>query len=166
MAQADKFIQTEVRGAIRPNDLQEYLLQFRPHVVHFSGHGDENGRILLEDEIGKNQPIPIEALTNLFYILKDNVQVILINACWSKAQAEALVKNINYVIGMSRSINDESAIEFAKGFYRGLGYGLTVKKAFDLGKNNLELQNHTDSDVPQILVRPGVDEARPIFVPN
>ncbi len=67
---------------------------------------------------------------------------------------------------MSRSIGDESAILFAEGFYRGLGYGLPVKKAFDLGKNNVELHNHVDANVPQILIRPGVDEEQSILVPT
>ncbi|HEU5375797.1 MAG TPA: CHAT domain-containing protein [Ktedonobacteraceae bacterium] len=165
-AQADKDIRMEVRNAVRPNDLQEYLLQIRPHVVHFSGHGDVDGRILLENETGARQPVPIEALTNLFHILKENVQVILINACWSKSQAEALSANIDYVIGMSRSISDESAIRFAEGFYRGLGYGSSVRKAFDLGQNNLQLHSRADADVPQILVRPGVDETQPLFNPR
>src|SRR5271154_5220567 len=29
--------------AVRPRDLQELLLQHRPHVVHFSGHGAQCG---------------------------------------------------------------------------------------------------------------------------
>jgi hypothetical protein len=33
-------------------------------------------------------------------------------------QAEAIVKHIPYVIGMSKAIGDKAAIEFAVGFYR------------------------------------------------
>ena len=40
---------------------------------------------------------------------------------------------------MQRAVPDQSAIEFAAGFYLGLGFGSSVKTAFDLGCNRIGL---------------------------
>jgi hypothetical protein len=33
------------KWAVRPDDLLEYLNEYRPHVVHFSGHGTNRGSL-------------------------------------------------------------------------------------------------------------------------
>ena len=39
------------RWAVRPGDLQQCLLEHQPHVVHFSGHGNQSEEIILLDVI-------------------------------------------------------------------------------------------------------------------
>ena len=51
---------------------------------------------------------------------------------------------------MSKAIVDESAIPFAKAFYRALGYGKDVDTAFQLGINQIGLNRSSGEDVPQI----------------
>ena len=76
--------------AVRTSDLQRILLKHKPHIVHFSGHGSETEEIVLEDNLGTSKNVNRETLVQLFKILKDNVRVIVLNACFSKQQAEAL----------------------------------------------------------------------------
>jgi hypothetical protein len=43
-----KFI-IETRGAVRPEDLQQALLEVKPQIVHFCGHGEgTEGIVLME----------------------------------------------------------------------------------------------------------------------
>src|SRR4051812_37723698 len=107
--------------AVGYKDLPELLLQYKPHIVHFSGHGSTVGEIVLEDERGGLRPIPASSLVELFKILKDNVRCVVLNACYTELQARAIAENIDYVVGMSRAIADDVAIEFAAGLYLGLG---------------------------------------------
>src|SRR5690349_15714772 len=74
-------------GAIRISDLQGLLLRCRPNIVHFSGHGNEANEIILEDDTGHSYPVSVDVLSELFYILKDNVQCVILNACYSEGQA-------------------------------------------------------------------------------
>jgi hypothetical protein len=125
--------------AVRYGDLQELLLRYQPHIVHFSGHGSAAGEIILKNQDGSQYPVPPDALASLFAILKDNIRCVVLNACYTQVQAEGIAVAIECVIGMRRAVPDASAIEFAAGFYLGLGFGRSVKTAFDLGCNRIGL---------------------------
>lgn len=128
----------EVRGAVRPIDLRRSLLEVRPWIVHFCGHGGGEGGLVLEDDDGNEQFVTNEGLTHLFAVFADRVECILLNACYSEVQADALIQHINYVIGMNREIPDEAAIAFSIGFYDGIGAGTTVEDAYKLGCSAIE----------------------------
>jgi tetratricopeptide (TPR) repeat protein len=128
----DEF-EVKSKWAVRVTDLASYLLQYKPDVVHFSGHGSRGGELILEDEHGTSHPVSPEALRDLFATLRDNVRCVLLNACYSEGQANGIAESVGCVVGMSGPIHDDSAIRFAAGFYEGLGYGRSVKTAFDLG---------------------------------
>jgi nucleoside phosphorylase len=66
-------------------------------------------------------------------VLKDNVRVVVLNACYSQAQAKAIVREIDCAVGMNDAILDDAAIAFAAEFYQALGFGKSVQEAFDIG---------------------------------
>jgi hypothetical protein len=143
--------------AVRYTDLQEALLRHRPNIVHFSGHGDSSGQIILEDSDGLTKPVSVKALKNLFDVLKDDVRCVVLNACFSKLQAEAIGCQIDVVIGMSSSIADDAAIKFAEGFYLGIGYGRSIKTSFELGCNMIDLAGLDEDAIPKLISKPSGD---------
>ncbi len=152
-------IEFRTKWAVRPADLQQILLEEDPTVVHFSGHGGGPfGLVLHSDVEGDDSAVSSAALADLFRVLKDRIRIVVLNACYSKEQAEAIVEEIDFVVGMADSIGDEGARVFAAAFYRGLAFGKTVQTAFDLGLNELGLLALTgDQDVPVLLTRDDVD---------
>jgi hypothetical protein len=60
--------------------------------------------------------------------------------CFSRPQAEAITEEIDCAIGMTNAISDDAAITFAASFYRAIGFGRSVKHAFDQGKTALLLE--------------------------
>ncbi|HRI68984.1 MAG TPA: pentapeptide repeat-containing protein [Polyangium sp.] len=168
--------------AVRVGDLQAALLRHRPHIVHFSGHGrgegdassrsasysdrnremlpdeksrndESDGEILVEDDTTRQaRPIPAKALGRLFKLV-GGIRCVVLNACHSAIQAEAIGDHVEAVIGMRRSIHDMAAINFAWAFYQGLGFGESVLNAFELGQNQIELAGFSDGEVPQLLTR-------------
>jgi hypothetical protein len=120
------------RWAARPRDIQRAMLDENPQVVHFSGHGDGEAGLAFEDNEGNVQLVGSEALASLFDLFADQVECVLLNGCYSKVQAEAIVDHIDYVIGMSQPISDVAAINFAVSFYDALGAGRTYKFAYKL----------------------------------
>jgi hypothetical protein len=152
----DQFV-VEQEHAVRITDLQGYLLQHRPQIVHFSGHGRQVGEIVLEDAEGWSQPVSPGALKRTFAVLRGNVRCVVLNACYSEAQAKGIAESIDCVVGMGRAIGDESAIAFAAGFYQALGYERNVQEAFDLGCGQIDLEGLGDEDVPKLAVAIGVD---------
>ncbi len=142
----------EQEWVVRVSDLQGHLLRHQPDIVHFSGHGSAASEIILEDKTGESQTVPTRALEQLFAVLKDNIRCVVLNACYSGKQAQAIAKQIDCVIGMSKAIGDEAAINFAVAFYQALGYGKDVKTAFDLGCVQIDLQSLNEQDTPKLLV--------------
>lgn len=103
--------------AVRPRDIRRAILDYRPNIIHFSGHGSGIEGLYFEDETECEKPVTGEALASLFKQFSRQIECVLLNACYSEIQANAIVQHINYVIGMKDSINDKAAIEFAVGFY-------------------------------------------------
>src|SRR5690606_32593956 len=133
----------ELRYAVRFSDLRSALLQYQPHIVHFSGHGSDSDEIVLEDSEGNSAAVSTEVLSDLFETLKDRIHCVVLNACFSESQAEAIVQHVDCVIGMSQAIQDEDAIAFTSAFYEALGFGRDVKTAFELGCGAIDARNNS-----------------------
>ncbi|MBW4671468.1 MAG: CHAT domain-containing protein [Cyanomargarita calcarea GSE-NOS-MK-12-04C] len=127
------------RWAVRVQDVYQSLLDFKPQIVHFSGHGTGDDGLVLEDETGKMQLVDTVALAKLFELFASNVECVVLNACYSEMQAMAIAQHIPYVIGMNKAIGDKAAIKFATGFYSALGAGESVEFAYKLGCNVIQL---------------------------
>lgn len=132
----EKFL-IQAKWAVRLRDLRRALLDYEPDIVHFCGHGKEN-QLLVEDDQGKAAPIGPNALADLFELF-ENIECVLLNACYSEPQANAIAKHIGYVIGMNKSIKDKAAIEFAVGFYDALGAGKSFEEAFKFACNAIQM---------------------------
>lgn len=133
--------------AVRLRDLRRVMLEYEPQIVHFCGHGQEDG-LMVEDKNGNAVPVGPNTLAGLFELFKNSVECVLFNACYSQAQAEAINKHVGYVIGMRSGIQDKTAIEFAVGFYDALGAGKSIEEAFKFGCNAIELYGLPDSLIP------------------
>jgi len=146
--------------AVRTGDLLQLLNQHMPPIVHFSGHGSESGEIILKNESDESKPVSKRALNALFTSLKDNIKVVVLNCCYSKEQARAIAQVIDCTIGMSDAIGDKAAIIFAASFYRAIGFGRSVKDAFDQAIIALLLEDIPEENTPELLVKDGVDPSQ------
>ncbi len=146
----DRF-ELQQRMSVRPADISQALLDTQPQVVHFSGHGAASGELCFENVIGEAYTVGPEALAALFEQFADEVNCVVLNACFSVVQAKAIAKHINYVIGMNRAIGDQAAIAFAIGFYQALGAGRTVEEAYKLGCVQIRLQGIPEHLTPVLL---------------
>lgn len=145
------------RWAVRADDLLQALNEDRPTIVHFSGHGTGAAGIVLHDDSGGHHAVSGAALRALFTAFKDDVRVVVLSACYSKEQAVEIATVIDCVVGMRSSVGDVAARKFAAGFYRALGFGRDVRNAFEQGIVAMHVAGLSDIDVPELVVRPGVD---------
>ncbi len=120
--------------AVRQRDFYRAILDTQPQIVHFCGHGAGEDGIILEDETGTTAFVQADTLASLFKLFaKKGVECVVLNACYSEVQADAIHQHINHVIGMNRAIGDKAAINFAVAFYDALAAGEDVEFAFELG---------------------------------
>ena len=87
-----------------------------------------------------------------------------LNACSTRKQAEALTEIVDCVVSMNRTITDRAAIKFAASFYGALAFGRSVQKAFEQGVARLSAEGIAEVDIPELLVRAGVDAAHVVLV--
>lgn len=155
----------QTHWAVRADDLRHALLDDEPVIVHFSGHGEgDQGIILHSDNAARQAHLHAAALAGLFRVLKQNIRLVVLNACYSEVQAQAIVQEIDVVVGMSSAIGDEAARVFAGAFYCGLAFGKSVQVAFDLGVNALQISGIDETSTPKLLTRPGVDASKVVLV--
>ena len=133
----DKF-KLEMKLAVRQRDFYRAILDTQPQIIHFCGHGEGEDGILLEDETGTKAFVQADTLASLFKLFaQKGLECVLLNACYSEVQAEAISQHIKHVIGMNRVIGDKAAINFAVAFYDALAAGENVEFAFELGRSQL-----------------------------
>ncbi|PSB45501.1 CHAT domain-containing protein [Cyanosarcina cf. burmensis CCALA 770] len=139
--------------AIRVEDLRRALLEHQPTIVHFSGHGSGTEGLALENNSGQVQLVSTESLARLFGLFQGKIECVLLNACYSQAQAEAIHQHIDYVVGMNQAIGDVAAIEFAIGFYDALYAGRPYEECFEVGRASIDLQGIPEFSTPQLKAR-------------
>jgi hypothetical protein len=172
------------RWAAEPLDLLRELRKLKPTVVHFSGHGvsdvagehrpdpeprrdivgepGQNGGeprrgLFFQSPDGRPRLVSTEALEETFGAAGASVQLVVLSACYSEAQAKALLPHVGCVVGMSGSIRDDAARSFAIGFYGGLGERESIAAAYKQGCAAISLEGLRDHDRPQLAVRDGVN---------
>jgi hypothetical protein len=136
------------RWALRVDDLRRALLDNEPQIIHFSGHGAGEHGLALENSSGQMQLVSTESLVRLFELFKDTIECVVLNACYSEAQAEAIHQHVDYVVGMKKAIGDRAAIEFAVGFYDALGAGRSYADAYKFGCSAIDLEGIPESLTP------------------
>ena len=163
----------ESAEAVRYRDLGRAILDSCPNIVHFSGHGmgteggEENATsrkfvpvdsvesgnegLVFEDESGRVKLINAIAIAGLFKLFNDSVECVVLNACYSQVQAEAIAQYIPYVVGMGKAIGDRAAIEFAIAFYDAIGSGRDYEFAFDYACTAIRVAGIEESDTPKLL---------------
>lgn len=152
--------------AARTDDLLQGLNEHKPHVVHFSGHGSEDGDLLFQKADGSTRRVPKAAIVATMRTIAetDNLRLVIFNACFSAAQAKAITEHIDVAIGMNDAIDDDAARAFAAQLYSAIGFGRSVQAAFAQAKAAIMLEGIDEEDTPQLYAREGVDPAAIVLV--
>lgn len=161
-SQGDRF-EVIPRPSIKLSQLARELMKYDPEVVHLSAEGRPRKGILLEDDSGNPKPLSARELAALIRELDGNIRLLFLNACYTLGHANALSKEVDYVIGMKGVIEEKTSMKFSRHFYQALGYGRTVERAFGIAMKELEMGAYPTSDAPVLRIREGVDPSRPLF---
>lgn len=141
--------------AARLKDLQHEMQENKPQIVHFAGHGfkkktaavlnpdpprdisdrpeaEEEGIVFVptKDEEVPGEAVSGEILAKLFGQYADQLECVILNACFTEDQASAIAKKIQLVIGWTQTVKDEVAIKFSQAFYKALITGCSYQGAY------------------------------------
>jgi hypothetical protein len=173
------------KWAVSVDEMMRHLNELQPTIIHFSGHGGgsagiylEDGRpaapaahrdvsagcsgagIYLQDEHHQQQHVRARALAQMIGSAAPTARLVVLNACFSDAAAEALRHVVDCVIGMRGAIGDDAARSFAVGFYRALGHRRSVGNAFEQAVATLAAKRLPGEHLPVCRTRDGVSAAR------
>lgn len=129
------------------DELGERVNQFRPQVVHMSGHGvvseDSCGYFAFEDNRGHTDLRSSEDIARTLFS-GSSVQCVFISGCqtglapWqdaTKGVCQGLVEHgIPLAIGWAASVPDVIATKFAASFYRTVACGQSIDRALTLAR--------------------------------
>jgi len=141
--------------AIRPDDVLQAIMSYKPHIVHFSGGGNNAGQLCFQDEAGNSKSIPPDALASLFNLVAEYVKCVLLNTCYSENQAKAISQYVPVVIGTKTEIADTDAIRFSTGFYTSLEADLSqssLEKAFNLGRVAIQFDGNLQEHLMPVIL--------------
>lgn len=136
--------------AATPLDFRRAMLDHRPEIVHFIGHGAAEKGIAFVDTVGKAQLVTSESLAKLFELFS-NTKCVVLNACYTENQAKAIAQYVKYVIGMSHVISDTAAREFAIAFYDALGASESIEFAYRFACNAIQMEELAEELIPILI---------------
>ena len=153
-ARQEGAVHLEVVPEATPEDVVRYTANASVNVLHFSGHGDEvktdegydetanwdeeyppgdpeteKYGIILSDEFFDGQFAKNSWLKET--LRGKNIDVALLNCCWSEGVAKELQEVVGVVIGTSQFLPSDIAYDFAVKFYDRLQKGQSIKTAFE-----------------------------------
>lgn len=150
----------DVRPAATNDDLLDGLTQGGPHVVHFSGHGNDTVIVLEQDVDVKNSGTRLTGrlLGRALHAVDETPLLVVLNACSSAPQAKELVNGIaSFAIGHSDTIRDEDAINYAARFYGSIANGQSIGASHELALTLMEMMGLPDKDLPQLFAAEGLN---------
>jgi CHAT domain len=141
------------------------LNEFKPHVVHFSGHGGEQALLLdtLEIQSVGGMAIDFEAVAGLIGATSHKPKLIVIAACNTVDGADAILQVCPFVIAMNDAISDVAAAYFSRAFYGALASGQSIRHSFEQARIVLAIENLPDKDLPVLLAKSNSDPLGAFF---
>jgi hypothetical protein len=131
----DKF-KLEFQKNKRLNDLTTLIGTYKPRILHLFGRGFEDG---LDDTYQgrKDMPFDAKSLNHLFETVtegfKIKLKVVVLDGCHTERDA-AIISKYADVIGYSKAVKREVALNINEEFYKYVAEGLDVEQAFRIAK--------------------------------
>lgn len=143
--------------AVSKSDFMDKMVNYKPHILHFSGHGtSQEGFLFLGDKNDFQASADKDGLADLigsFYREDKCLECIIFNACYSADQAEIIRQKTPTlpIIGMKNKVENEAAKQFSKNFYKALCSGRSISFSFELAKIALKVYKLPSQEEPILL---------------
>ena len=126
-------------------------------ILHLSAHGTPQG-LVLEDGKGSAHLLSFELLQEMLALDENNQsnpsQLVVVNACHSRAVGQVLAKGIPHVVCCNDRVLDTWVDLFIRSFYTTLFGGSTVATAFNTAALQLQCQPGIPREAASELVAP------------
>lgn len=136
----------EQEHEVKRDEILGKIVEHRPQILHFSGHGDYEGIVVL-DEHELAIRLHNEDLVSMMQLVlrrKIDLKLLLLNCCKSAELAKATSTVVPYAIGTTGLVLDRSSTVFASSFYQSLFIEDNIPIAFDFACLQLKVAGSPD----------------------
>lgn len=123
-------------------EFMQRIMAEQPRILHFSGHGTGQAGLIFHDSNDNAQFANSQALGAMFAVFQNTTKIdcVILNACYSLDQAQAIAQYVPFVIGTNQEVADNKAITFTRGFYTTCFAGMPYDQAFMAGKAQILME--------------------------
>lgn len=153
------------KWATRTDDLFQYINEVNPTVIHFTGHGTEDGKLVFHDKYDNPKLVEIDAIIQMVNTITDDLRLVVFSNCYSSSIAEGVVEYAEATIGMNTSVKEDIAMIFASQLYSSIGFGFSLEKSFNQAMARLKVEGFEDEEcnIPELFVKDGLN-AKDIYL--
>jgi len=157
----------ELRPFLAPSfdDLIDALNRFKPHVVHFSGHGGDKA-LLFDNETIRDTGgtvLDFDTVADLLDSVDFKPKGLVLMACDTLNGADKFLETTDFIVAMADSIDDDAASEFSVRFYKSIGSGVALETAVKQGKLSIKAKGYADAELPSLLCSHDNVRTRPLI---
>jgi hypothetical protein len=125
------------------DDLKAELEFYPSDIVHFIGHGTDEG-IVLSRKAGEMKAISDDALALRFSRFSPRTRLVILDGCYVCEQAKALADVVDCVIGINDCTDANNTHWFAILLYSYISKGYSFQEAFDQCKSEMSPSTRLD----------------------
>lgn len=134
-------VEVHQRPAATPQDLLDGINDVRPHVIHFSGHGDNTGLFFDNGSVDapQSRDLSFDLLAEALDATDAPPTLLVLNACDTLNGAALILPAVPVVVAMSDSIPDTAAAVFAEQFYAAIASAQSVGAALKQARVRMKM---------------------------
>jgi hypothetical protein len=168
-------VQGAIRGSIYRDNIELHIItaadqgalvdglnDFRPQIVHFSGHS--NDAVIAMDNVSVSSPsqtpVTYSLLAKIFAAVDQPPSLVILNSCESSAGVGQILKVSKAVVSMSASVSDIAAASFSPRFFAALASGQSLRSAFEQGRNAVEAASISEIGTPELHYEKSLDPSK------
>ena len=130
--------------AVRPADLAQAFVRYRPAVIHFCVHSSATA-LALQDDNGDSISVDHDSILSLLEASGCKPRLLFFNAALSASLAAKAVMHSEAAIGIDGMVGTNAAIAFAASFYGSLGRGTGLAASFSDAATIANIGDASDS---------------------
>lgn len=134
---------------IMASTLENFVLELHkhhPYIIHFSGHGTGDGLVFVTAD-NQDKIISNDILEEVFKGVSSYASLVVLNACYSSAQARKISEMGLLVAGMNYRVSDAASISLSARLYRFINGGMETEEAIRQTKVLLASELPAEKDV-------------------
>ena len=129
-----------------PEEFLDYVQGNNIWLLHFCGHGNKSGKMVLQDIDNTAFLVRNRDFLNIIAEVQ-GLKCIFLNACNSHILIEETQEIIDYSIGFDGIIHNDDAIEFVKNFYTNLTKVETIPMAFRYARQRMSFKKSKNVEI-------------------